>query len=82
MASPHRIHAMKEAHVGVAVVCSSKNYVVFENGVVLPINGWLTESRQPTINMALARYFEFGDDVNGYGLGDLDAYEMPSYSDH
>jgi hypothetical protein len=82
MASVLRIHAMKEAHVGVAVVCQSKSYVVFENGLVLPIYGWLDENRRPTDNLAIAQYYQFGDDETGYGIGDIDAYEMPSYVDH
>ena len=73
---------MKEAHVGVACVCSTKNYVVFENGLVLPINLWLTEDHRPTENLEIARYYEFGTDEIGYGMGDIDQYDMPSYSDH
>jgi hypothetical protein len=82
MASFQRIHAMKERHVGVAVVCQSKNYVVFENGLVLPIYGWLDEQHRPTDNLEIARYYEFGTDEVGYGTGDIDVYEMPSYSNH
>lgn len=82
MASNLQIHAMKEAHVGVAVVCQKKNYVVFDNGLKLAINGWLTEDLKPTTNLEIARYYDFGDDEHGYGRGDIDQYEMPSYLDH
>ena len=82
MASLHRIHAMKEAHVGVAVVCWSKHYVVFDNGLQLPIQGWLDDNHKPTRDGAKARFFEFGDDEHGYGIGDYEMYRMPSYKDH
>ena len=82
MASTQRIHAMKERHVGVAVVCHSKNYVVFENGLVLPIYGWLDEDHRPTEEPMKVKYYEFGDDETGHGIGDYDCYEMPSYKDH
>jgi hypothetical protein len=77
-----RLTAMKEANVGVAVVCQSKNYVVFDNGLVLPIYGWLDEYHRPTTDLTIAQYYEFGDDEVGYGVGDIDMYEMPSYLDH
>ena len=82
MASPHQIHAMKEAHVLVAVVCIEKYYVVFDNGVVLPIQGFLDDDRQPTDDGSEMRYYEFGDEVHGYGTGDLDAYQMVSWENH
>jgi len=56
--------------------------VVFENGLKLAINCWLDENHEPTEIGENARYFEFGDDETGYGCGDYDCYDMPSYSDH
>jgi hypothetical protein len=82
MASLQRIHAMKEAHVEVAVVCQAKNYVVMGNGLVLPIYGWLDEDHRPTDDLEIAMYYEFGNEEFGFGVGNIDAYEMPSYMDH
>ena len=82
MASMQRLHAMKEAHVGVAAVCMSKSYVVFNNGLQLPIHGWFDENHRPTRDLEIARYYEFGNDEIGYGMGDIDCYEMSSYCDH
>ena len=82
MASFQRIHAMKEAHVEVAVVCTTKSYVVMSNGLKLPIYGWLDEDHEPTDDLEIAMYYEFGDDEIGYAVGNIDAYEMPSWSDH
>jgi len=82
MASFQRIHAMKEADVRVAAVCQSKSYVVMDNGLVLPIYGWLDEDHEPTDDLEIAMYYEFGNDDIGYATGNIDAYEMPSYMDH
>jgi hypothetical protein len=82
MASPWRVHAMKERHIGVAVVCAAKSYVVFDNGVVLPITHWLDERHRPTSDPTRYSYYEFGTEEFGYGIGNYDAYSMPSYEDH
>jgi hypothetical protein len=82
MASPWRIQAMKERHICIAVVCASKGYVVFDNGVKLPIIGWLDDDHKPTEDPEQYSYYEFGTEEFGYGTGDYDFYSMPSYEDH
>lgn len=82
MTSPHRIVAMREAHIRVAAVSIKKFYVVFDNGVVLPITGFLDDGREATDDAYEMRYFEFGDDEHGFGIGDLDAYDMISWETH
>ena len=82
MASPCRIRAMSERHIGVAVVCAAKGYVVFDNGIKLPITGWLDDDRNPTEDPRQYSYYEFGNEEFGYGIGNYDLYSMPSYEDH
>jgi hypothetical protein len=82
MASLQRIVAMKEAHVEVAMVCTKKSYVVMDNGLQLPILGWFDEDYEPTEDLEIAMYYEFGNDDIGHALGNIDAYEMPSWLDH
>jgi hypothetical protein len=82
MASPWQVIAMKERHVGVAVICMTRRYVVFDNGVVMPITAWLDDDRNKTDDMEQAAFYEFGTPEFGYGIGSLDAYDMPSFSDH
>lgn len=82
MASPWQIVAMRERHVRVAAICMSKRYVVFDNGVKMPIVGWLDDDHEPVDDLEDAVYYEFGTPVFGYGIGSLDAYEMESWSDH
>lgn len=72
---------MKDIRIGVAVICVPNSYVVFDNGLQLPIHRWLNDNREPC-HPDEARYYEFGNDENGYGIGSYDAYDMPSWSDH
>lgn len=89
MSSTHQTVAMKEAHVGVALVCAKAKepYVVFDNGLQLPILGWLDENHEEIDEddecfCEDVEYYEFGDDEHGYGIGYYAAYHMPSYLDH
>jgi hypothetical protein len=82
MASPWRVVAMKERHVHIAVICMLRRYVVFDNGLKMPITGWLDDDYEPTNDMEEAAFYEFGTPEFGYGIGSLDAYDMPSWSDH
>ena len=82
MASLYPIAAMQEAHIKVAVVCMEKWYVVMESGLQLPIIEFLDEDHRPTVDFDEACYYEFGTLATGYAIGDLDAYEMPSWEDH
>ena len=50
--------------------------------VVVPITHWLDEQHRPTSDPARYSYYEFGTEEFGYGIGDYDAYSMPSYEDH
>ena len=82
MSSPWQIVAMKERHVKVACLSMTCGYVVFDNGVKVPIVGYLDDDHRPVWDMEDARYYEFGTDEFGYGIGDLDAYDLPSWEDH
>lgn len=82
MASQYQIIAMKEAHIGIACVCAKAGYVVFDNGVKLPIYGFLDDDRNPTDDPEQYSYYAFGDDDVGYGIGDYDFYDMPSWEEH
>ena len=82
MANQFRICAMKERHIGVACVCSKARYVVFDNGIKLPITGFLDDDRNETDDPEQYSYYEFGTDEFGYGVGDFDFYEMPSWKEH
>ncbi|MER9436706.1 hypothetical protein NKJ04_17585 [Mesorhizobium sp. M0618] len=77
-----RIGAMKDIRIGVASICVPKSYVVFDNGLQLPILRWLDADRKECQPDEDAHYYEFGNDENGYGVGSYDAYDMPSWSDH
>lgn len=82
MASVYPIVAMKEAGVGIAVVCMTKWYVVMNNGLQLPVTDWLDKDGQPCREDDEPRYYEFGAPDVGFAVGDLDCYEMPSWKDH
>lgn len=82
MASPWQIHAMKERHIGIAVVCASKRYVVFDNGIKMPIQCFLDDDKNPTDDPEQYSYYEFGTEEFGFGTGNYDLYSMPSYEDH
>jgi hypothetical protein len=82
MASTQQIHAMKEANIGIAAICIAKSYVVFDNGIKLPITSWLDENHERTDDLCEVRFFEFGDDEVGTGCMSFDEYEMPSFMDH
>lgn len=82
MASPWQIIAMKERKIGIAVVCATKMYVVFDNGLQMPIQGFLDDDHNPTDDPERYSYYEFGTDEFGYGVGDYDFYDMPSWEDH
>lgn len=82
MASQWQLNAMKERHIGIAAVCASKNYVVFDNGVKLPITRWFDEHHQPTDDPEQYTYYDFGNEEVGYGTANYDLYTMPSYEDH
>jgi hypothetical protein len=81
-ASTWRVSAMKDAKVKVAVICQPLNYVIFDNGLQLPIQRWLNADRQECHPGEEPRFYEFGNDENGYGVGNYDAYDMQSWSDH
>lgn len=83
------IEAMKEANIGIACIVTNsdtpglpESYVVFDNGLTLPIRGWLDENHEPTDDPTEYYYFEFGDDETGYAEAEYDDYEMPSYGNH
>ena len=71
MASIYRINAMKEAHVGIAVVMLDSRKVVFENGVEVRIrlldrsDGDEVEVDDPED----ATHYEFGDKQFGLRQG-------------
>ncbi|RWB40474.1 MAG: hypothetical protein EOQ44_25385 [Mesorhizobium sp.] len=73
---------MKDAKIGVAAICQDKAYVVFDNGLQLPITGWLNEKREPCRIGEEVCFYEFGDEENGFGVGNYDNYDMPSWEDH
>jgi hypothetical protein len=73
---------MKERHIGIAAICCPKMYVVFDNGVRLPILRFLDDDMNPTEDPEQYSYYEFGTDEFGYGTGNYDLYSMPSYEDH
>jgi hypothetical protein len=83
------ITAMKDADIGIACIVTHsttpglpESYVVFDNGLTLPIVGWMDDSGEPTDDPKEYCYFAFGDDDIGYGQGEYDAYSMPSYGNH
>ena len=80
------IQAMRDRRIPVEVVCMSKGYVVMGSGLVLPIVGYYDEDRRrlltPEEINEEACYYEFGNDRVGYALGNLAAYDMPSWEDH
>ncbi|AZO48040.1 hypothetical protein [Mesorhizobium sp. M4B.F.Ca.ET.058.02.1.1] len=77
-----RLGAMKDAKIGVAAICQEKAYVVFNNGVQLPITRWLNADKQTCHIGEEPRHYEFGDEEHGYGTGSYDAYDMPSWEHH
>lgn len=82
MASPWRINAMRERHIGVAAICCPKMYVVFDNGVQLPIQVFLDDDRNPTVDPEKFSYYAFGNEEFGYSIGDYDFYDMVSWEEH
>jgi hypothetical protein len=86
MASTSRLVAMKERHVKIAVVAAKvkKPYVMFENGVIAHITGWLDEDHFYTDDPDEYTYFEFdlvGED-GACGTAEYSEYTMESYLDH
>lgn len=82
MSSQQQLIAMREAHVRVAVVCIPKLYVVFDNGLKLPIHEFFDDDHEPTDDGYEMRYYTFGDEEHGFGTGDLAAYDMISWESH
>lgn len=73
---------MKDSKIGVAAICVPESYVVFDNGLQLPIHRWLDADRKECRPDEDPRFYEFGNDENGYGVGSYDAYDMQFWSDH
>lgn len=73
---------MREARIGVACICTKAGYVVFDNGIKTPIIGFLDDDRKPTDDPEQYAYYEFGDDDLGFGIGNYDVYDMPSWEEH
>lgn len=74
---------MRDARIGVAAISMEKRYVIFNNGLQLPIVEFLDANRKSITDPNIEpRFYHFGDEENGFGIGNLDAYEMPSYEDH
>ena len=82
MANQYQICAMKERHIGIACVCTKARYVVFDNGIKLPITGFLDDDHNATDDPEQFSYFEFGTEEFGHGVGNFDSYNMPSWEEH
>jgi hypothetical protein len=70
-----QISAMREQNVPISAVCIDEGYIVFANGLVLPITGFYDEYDDEVEDREEAVYYEAGDDEHGYvrcPMADLD----------
>lgn len=61
-----QIAAMKEQGVRIWAVYLDDAYVVFENGLVLPITGFYDGEHNEVEDLDDACYYEAGDDEHGF----------------
>jgi hypothetical protein len=65
-ATTHRLYAMKDADVKIAVIHVDRGYLVFANGVEVGIR-YFDADWQPVADPDEAVWYEFGDDEFGWG---------------
>jgi hypothetical protein len=61
-----QIAAMRERDVRICSVYLDEGYIVFYNGVVLPICGFYDEDDNAVEDLEEASYYEAGDEEHGY----------------
>ena len=62
----NQISAMREQGVRIAAAFIDDGYIVFENGLVLPINGFYDDDDNEVDNCYEASYYEAGDEEHGF----------------
>lgn len=66
-----QLSAMKERGVKITYVDIDEDYVLFENGVRLPITAYLDDDWEEVDDKLEASYYDFGDEEHGYGTSPL-----------
>jgi hypothetical protein len=79
MASMQRIHAMKEAGVGIAAVHIDKKFIVFDNGIKLKIR-LFNKDGERVEEPEDADHYEFGNEGFGYGSAHFELCEFEEWS--